>query len=58
MFDPGEVLYEYESAPGYVVIACLTLMWIWFCTCNYHTLQNYPDQNKFYGIFFAAYSIW
>ncbi|KAL5270456.1 hypothetical protein ACHWQZ_G001245 [Mnemiopsis leidyi] len=58
MFDPGEVLYEYESLPGYVTIVCLTLMWIWFCTCNFHTLSNYPDQNKFYGIFFAAYSIW
>ena len=58
MFDPGEVLYEFESLPGYAVMFCITVMWIWFCTCNFHTLKLYPDKNRFYGMFFGAYSVW
>ena len=58
MFDPGEVLYEFESLPGYAVMGCIIVMWIWFCTCNFHTLKLYPDKSKFYGIFFGAYSVW
>ena len=26
MFDPGQVLYEYESAPGYTVMVSLVLV--------------------------------
>jgi hypothetical protein len=57
-FDPGEVLYIYESPAGYGLIALRLLAWIWFLYAIFFTLKHYPEKSKFYFPFLAFYTIW
>ena len=58
IFDPGEVLYFYESPPGYVTIG---LKFVSFFTMTYgisFTVKHYPEKLKFYLRFYFFYSAW
>ena len=57
-FDPGEVLYTYESPPGYGLIALRLIGWVWFCYSVFFTLKNYKSKSLFYYPFFIFYTIW
>lgn len=57
-FDPGEVLYLYESPPGYGLIALRMIGWIWFCYAIFFTLKHYPEKSSFYFPFFVFYTLW
>jgi hypothetical protein len=57
-FDPGEVLYIYESPAGYGLVAMRLLGWIWFCYAIFFTLKHYPAKAKFYYPFFIFYTLW
>ncbi|KAK4321562.1 hypothetical protein Pmani_007633 [Petrolisthes manimaculis] len=58
MFDPGEVLYLYESPAGYGLIALRMLAWVMFLYACFFTLKHYPEKFLFYIPFFIFYSVW
>lgn len=57
-FDPGLVLYVYESPPGYGLIGMRLIGWIWFCYAIFFTLKHYPEKGRFYYPFFVFYTLW
>ncbi|XP_074652947.1 transmembrane protein 145-like isoform X3 [Tubulanus polymorphus] len=57
-FDPGLVLYTYESVPGYGLIVLRILAWIWFTVSVFFTLKHYQEKGKFYFPFYIFYTIW
>ncbi|KAF6018645.1 TMEM145 [Bugula neritina] len=57
-FDPAEVLYIYDSVPGYILVAIRLFAWLWFCYGIFFTMKNYEEKRAFYIPFFVIYSIW
>ncbi|XP_043936721.1 transmembrane protein 145 isoform X2 [Protopterus annectens] len=57
-FDPGQVLYTYESPAGYGLIALQIIAYAWFCYAILITLKHFPEKQAFYAPFFAAYTLW
>ncbi|KAK3596449.1 hypothetical protein CHS0354_015921 [Potamilus streckersoni] len=57
-FDPGLVLYIYESPPGYGLICMRLIGWIWLCYSVFFTLKHYPEKKMFYIPFFVFYTFW
>lgn len=58
VFDPGEVLYMYDSPAGYGILIMRIVGWIWFCYAVYFTLIHYPEKRGFYYRFSICFSIW
>ncbi|XP_063887893.1 transmembrane protein 145-like isoform X2 [Scylla paramamosain] len=58
VFDPGEVLYLYESPAGYGLVALRLLAWLMFLYSCFFTVKHYPEKSGFYGPFFGFYSLW
>nr|XP_046911508.1 transmembrane protein 145-like [Dermatophagoides farinae] len=58
LFDPGEVLYMYESSFGYLLISLRLLAWSWFSYAIVFTLIHYPQKSAFFAKLFLVYSIW
>lgn len=44
VFDPGEVLYLYESFPGYGLIILRLCAWAMFIYSTVFTLKKYPEK--------------
>ncbi|XP_076786063.1 transmembrane protein 145 isoform X2 [Arvicanthis niloticus] len=57
-FDPGQVLYTYESPAGYGLIGLQVAAYVWFCYAVLVSLRHYPEKQPFYVPFFAAYTLW
>lgn len=57
-FDPGLVLYLYESPPGYGLIGLKLLAWGVFVICCYRTSQKYSTKFHFYGSLLSLGSSW
>ncbi|XP_072776889.1 transmembrane protein 145 isoform X6 [Taeniopygia guttata] len=57
-FDPGQVLYTYESPAGYGLIALQFGAFGWFCAAVGATLSAVPERRRFYLPFLAAYAFW
>ena len=57
-FDPGLVLYIYESPPGYGLLALKVLAWVIFVICCYKSSQNYATKFHFYGSLLSLGSGW
>uniref|UniRef100_A0A8B9H0U1 Transmembrane protein 145 n=1 Tax=Astyanax mexicanus TaxID=7994 RepID=A0A8B9H0U1_ASTMX len=57
-FDPGEVLYAYDSPAGYGLMGLQLLAYVWFCYAVLVSLKHYPEKQPFYIPFFAAYTLW
>ncbi len=57
-FDPGEVLYIYESFFGYALVGMRLLAWSWFSYAIVFTLIHYPQKSAFFAKLFLVYSIW
>ncbi|CAG7838143.1 unnamed protein product [Allacma fusca] len=57
-FDPGWVLYIYESPAGYCLLVLRLIGWIEFFYAIFFTLKHYPEKASFYVPFFALYSLW
>ncbi|XP_078393104.1 transmembrane protein 145, partial [Cetorhinus maximus] len=57
-FDPGQVLYTFESPVGYGLIVLQFVAYVWFGYAVYTTLKHYPEKQTFYIPFFAAYTLW
>ncbi|KAI0227168.1 Transmembrane protein 145 [Lamellibrachia satsuma] len=57
-FDPGLVLYIYESPAGYGLIAMRLIGWAWFCYAIFFTLKHYPEKSSFYYPYFLFYTAW
>ncbi|XP_077564970.1 transmembrane protein 145-like isoform X2 [Haemaphysalis longicornis] len=57
-FDPGEVLYLYESPAGYGIVALRLIGWGWFVYATVFTLLHYPEKTAFYTRLFLLYTIW
>uniref|UniRef100_UPI00398EBCDF transmembrane protein 145 n=1 Tax=Pristiophorus japonicus TaxID=55135 RepID=UPI00398EBCDF len=57
-FDPGQVLYTFESPVGYGLMVLQFVAYVWFSYAVYTTLKHYPEKQTFYIPFFAAYTIW
>ncbi|XP_072440725.1 transmembrane protein 145-like [Chiloscyllium punctatum] len=57
-FDPGQVLYTFESPVGYGLIVLQFVAYAWFSYAVYTTLKHYPEKQTFYMPFFAAYTLW
>ncbi|XP_030825716.1 transmembrane protein 145 [Camarhynchus parvulus] len=57
-FDPGQVLYTYESPAGYGLIALQFGAFAWFCAAVGATLSAVPERRHFYLPFLGAYTFW
>ncbi|KAL3886685.1 hypothetical protein ACJMK2_026664 [Sinanodonta woodiana] len=57
-FDPGLVLYIYESPPGYGLICMRLIGWLWLCYSVFFTVKHYPEKKMFYIPFFVFYTFW
>ncbi|XP_065644478.1 transmembrane protein 145 isoform X4 [Hydra vulgaris] len=57
-FDPGYVLYLYESPAGVGVCMLRVIAWVWFCYGIYFSLKNYPHKRLFYYPFWLFYTLW
>ncbi|XP_045617434.1 transmembrane protein 145 [Procambarus clarkii] len=58
IFDPGEVLYLYESPAGYGLLVLRSLAWCMFLYACFFTIKHYPEKAGFYCPFFAFYTLW
>nr|XP_027223701.1 transmembrane protein 145-like [Penaeus vannamei] len=52
IFDPGEVLYLYESPAGYGLIVLRLLAWFMFCYNCFFTIKHYPEKSSFFIPFY------
>ncbi len=57
-FDPGLVLYIYESPAGYSLLTLRLVGWLMFVYAIFFTLKHYPEKAGFYIPFFVVYSLW
>ncbi|KAK7868393.1 hypothetical protein R5R35_013680 [Gryllus longicercus] len=57
-FDPGKVLYLYESPPGYGLIILRILAWWIFVYSIVFTLKHYPEKAVFYYPFNILGTLW
>ncbi|XP_052003731.1 transmembrane protein 145-like [Xyrauchen texanus] len=57
-FDPGEVLYAYDSPAGYGLMGLQLLAYVWFCYAVLVSLKHHPEKQPFYFPFFTAYTLW
>ncbi|CAG6014887.1 unnamed protein product [Menidia menidia] len=57
-FDPGEVLYAYDSPAGYGLMALQLVAYVWFCYAVLVSLKHYPEKQPFYVPFFTTYTLW
>ncbi|XP_015433756.1 PREDICTED: transmembrane protein 145-like [Dufourea novaeangliae] len=58
VFDPGLVLYIYESPPGYMLIALKMIAWIVFSLRCLKTVKKMSTKLHFYGSLFSLGSAW
>ncbi|XP_059173236.1 transmembrane protein 145-like [Physella acuta] len=58
LFDPGKVLYYYESPPGYGLVTMHLIGWLWFLYATVFTLKHTTKRINFYIPFFAFYTLW
>lgn len=57
-FDPGEVLYLYESPAGYGLVILRILAWTLFIYATVFTLKHYPEKSAFYYPFNLIGTMW
>ena len=57
-FDPGTVLYIYESVAGYGLIILRIIGWCMFIYSTFFTLKHYPEKGGFYYPYFSFYTLW
>ncbi|XP_046548458.1 transmembrane protein 145-like [Haliotis rubra] len=57
-FDPGLVLYIYESPPGYGLVAMRLIGWGWFLYSIFFTLKNHPGKGQFFYPFLIFFTLW
>ncbi|XP_045770130.1 uncharacterized protein LOC123870766 [Maniola jurtina] len=57
-FDPGEVLYLYESPAGYGLIVLRIAAWCAYAYATFFTVRKYPEKNTFYCPFFICGTLW
>ena len=58
VFDPGLVLYMYESPPGYGLLALKILTWVIFLFCCYKTSLKAAAKLNFYSFLMTLGSGW
>uniref|UniRef100_A0A6P7GNK5 Transmembrane protein 145-like n=1 Tax=Diabrotica virgifera virgifera TaxID=50390 RepID=A0A6P7GNK5_DIAVI len=58
VFDPGEVLYLYESPAGYALISLRVIAWCMFVYFTIFTLKHYPEKGNFYYPFNIFGTMW
>ncbi|XP_022251822.1 transmembrane protein 145-like [Limulus polyphemus] len=58
VFDPGEVLYIYDSPAGYGLVGMRLVGWSWFVYATVFTLLHYPEKSAFYTKLFLIYTLW
>ncbi|XP_065173129.1 transmembrane protein 145-like isoform X2 [Atheta coriaria] len=58
VFDPGEVLYTYESPAGYGLIILRIAAWCMFIYSTVFTLKHYPEKANFYYPFNVFGTLW
>lgn len=57
-FDPGLVLYSYESPPGYGLLALKIVTWVVFLLCCYRTSIKAATKLHFYSFLMTLGSVW
>ena len=57
-FDPGLVLYLYDSIAGFGLVILRLIGWCSFIYSTFFTLKHYPDKGGFYCPFFCFYTLW
>ncbi|KAK9876372.1 hypothetical protein WA026_012683 [Henosepilachna vigintioctopunctata] len=58
VFDPGEVLYLFESPAGYALIILRIFAWCMFIYSTVFTLKHYPEKANFYYPFNICGTLW
>lgn len=58
VFDPGVVLYIYESPPGFCLIILKVIAWFVFTISCYKTSKKVSSKMEFYASLFSLGSIW
>lgn len=57
-FDPGKVLYLYESSFGYGLVILRMVGWLIFIYATFFTLKHYPEKRMFFASFLFGCTIW
>ncbi|KAJ1520514.1 hypothetical protein ONE63_003637 [Megalurothrips usitatus] len=57
-FDPGEVLYLFESPAGYGLMVLRIVAWWMFVYSTVFTLKHYPEKAAFYYPFNLLATLW
>merc|ERR1719192_711666 len=57
-FDPGKVLYLYESTFGYGLVILRMVGWLIFIYAIFFTLKHYPEKGGFYYQFTLFFTVW
>ncbi|XP_044007748.1 transmembrane protein 145-like isoform X2 [Aphidius gifuensis] len=58
VFDPGLVLYIYESGPGFCLMALKVIAWVLFTYYCFKTCQEIKTKYEFYASLLSLGSIW
>ncbi|XP_043285175.1 transmembrane protein 145-like [Venturia canescens] len=58
VFDPGLVLYIYESPPGYALLMLKLSAWLVFVSCCYRTSRKTTTKYRFYASLLSLGSAW
>lgn len=58
VFDPGLVLYIYESPPGFGLLALKVLVWGVFVLCCFRTNKRTSTKLQFYASLLSLGSAW
>lgn len=57
-FDPGLVMYRYDSPAGRGIVALRLVAWLWFNYAIYFSVKHYPEKKVFFGLFLFSLGIW
>ena len=57
-FDPADVLYLYESPPGYLLIGLYFPVWLYFIYNCVKVGVKFAQKRNFYGMLVGFYSLW
>ena len=58
LFDPGVVLYRYDSPAGRGMLVLRLIAWVWFIYAIHFTTKYYPEKTSFYLGLAIFLSIW
>lgn len=56
--DPANIVYVYDTAPGYVLVALRLVLVVWVLRAQKLTLKKYNSKRSFYNKFTSLAALW